>query len=251
MNHVKINYFISPHPDDICYSAFGSLMSVPGHEPKRIVTVFSKSCWTYLRTPSPANWREVTAQRLKEDEAFARSSGCDLVHLGLKDTSLRGYQGGREYLVRPDEDPVSAEVEHRLGRVIAVDAERSVFYVPIGISNHLDHLIVRDALIRILKILDNFIFYEDLPYACEKSEEEIANFARSLCMSLTPRMVPLSGLWAGKLEGIRTYASQLEPDTITRIASYADRLGGQGEKAERVWSVRGAVAPACPAGREV
>ena len=235
MSMATEHVFLAPHPDDISFSAYGSLMRLWAGAPRLLITVFSTSCWTFLTAPRRENWREVTARRLEEDTAFAAACGCRHLSLGLRDTSLRDYRGGREYVTRPAKDPASLEAEEVLRAALADVPERAVLYVPLGISHHLDHLIVRDAARR-LRPGGPLVFYEDLPYVEGKTEGEIVAFARSFDAGLEPRKIDLGTLWTGKVRGMEFYASQLEPQTIGLITAYADRIGEDGGKAERTWA---------------
>jgi deacetylase len=235
---MKSHIFLSPHADDICYSAYASLMSAPA-ETRKIITIFSRSCWTFRAIPREEDWEAITESRASEDHHFSEFSGSSLLRIDLPDTSLRKLDHGDEYLIRPYEDPIFPQVQQQLAITLKEVDVNAYLYVPLGISLHLDHLIVRDAIISLRPDLREIFFYEDLPYVESNTDEEIYNFAQSLNTALRPMTFDLTELWPEKKQGIEViYYSQLEGHTIHRIESYATRLGGgNNRKAERIWSI--------------
>ncbi|RYZ41045.1 MAG: hypothetical protein EOO71_13605 [Myxococcaceae bacterium] len=226
--------FFSPHPDDVALGAYASLLGVPRGVVPTLVTVFSQSCWEFVLPVEPARTLAVTSLRMGEDRRFARAHGADLVHLGFRDTSLRSPPGGPQ---EPEEATAALAVRVReaLGEVLAHVSDDAVCYVPLGISSHVDHLLVRDAVRALRGDRGRIVYYEDLPYSAHHPDDEIVDYAWAL--GLTPRCLDLTELWPAKLRGLSFYASQLEAATLPAVEAHARRLGTGRKLCERVWTV--------------
>jgi deacetylase len=225
--------FFSPHPDDVALGAYASLMAVPRGIVPTLVTVFSQSCWEFVLPVDPSRALAVTSLRMGEDRRFARAHGADLVHLGFQDTSLRAPPGGPPE-PREVQAALATRVRLALSEVLSFVSDDAVCYVPLGISHHADHLMVRDA-VRALKGGRDVVYYEDLPYSAHHPEDEIVDYAWAL--GLSPRCLDLTRLWPAKQRGLSFYASQLEPQTLPSVEAHARRLGGGRGLCERVWTV--------------
>ncbi|MBN8232752.1 PIG-L family deacetylase [Corallococcus macrosporus] len=225
--------FFSPHPDDVALGAYASLLAVPRGIVPTLVTVFSQSCWEFVLPVQPARAMAVTSLRMGEDRRFARAHGADLVHLGFRDTSLRSPPGGPS---EPEEAraALAGRVRLALEEVLASVSDDAICYVPLGISSHADHLMVRDA-VRSLRGERGVVYYEDLPYSAHHPEDEIVDYAWAL--GLSPRCLDMTAQWPAKLRGLSFYASQLEPQTLPALESHARRLGAGRGLCERVWTV--------------
>lgn len=239
MSRASRHVFFSPHPDDIAYSAFASLARVPAGEPRTLVTVFSRSCWSFRAPVEPGQALAVSARRLEEDLRFARAQGAALVPLGFRDTSLRGLPEGGEYRRSAAEDPLYPALVAELRQVLEGEGPGVVCHVPLGLGGHVDHLLVRDAVLALRGGARGVSFYEDLPYAEACGEEEIAAHVRSLRVGapLEPCVLELD--WAAKVEALRMYESQLEASTVPRLERHARRVASGRGLAERVWRAHG------------
>lgn len=241
-NNRTQSIFLSPHADDICYSAFGSIYNpYSGRWRSLIVTVFSKSCWTFWAALVKEMAEGVTHVRQQEERGFAGEMGCDLKMLGFEDSSLRNQSPGDEYKGSdPRLDPVFPRVVAALRAVMAENPDGAAVFVPLGNSNHLDHLIVRDAALEVLKDYPDgrypLFYYEDLPYAAALTEGQLHQYARSVNPALSPYLVSIEEIWHLKEAFIRHYRSQLENSTIRNIKAHALAVGGT-YKAERIWYV--------------
>lgn len=226
--------FFSPHPDDIALGCFASLLRVPPGEPRAIITVFSQSCWEFVLPVVPQRALAVSTRRLEEDLRFARAHGADWVPLGFRDTSLR-LPPGAEDRSPSDRDPLRFSVEAALRPLLEDGAPEAVCHVPLGISGHVDHLLVRDTVLALRGGPRNIVFYEDLPYCERHGEAEISAFVHGLGLELSPCLLDLTRDWPAKLRALRMYESQMEPATIPAVERHARRLGAGQGMAERVW----------------
>jgi LmbE family N-acetylglucosaminyl deacetylase len=232
--------FVSPHPDDIAYSAFIAAAQ-PDSRRRTLITVFTRSAWNFAGIP----FREVdriTALRAAEERAFAESWSLDLSMLGLPDGRLRGYDDITEYVTPTNADPMYARVREELTRIlVSAGTLESTVYAPLGISSHVDHLMCRDIVLEAVP-LGRVRLYEDLPYVAAFSEEQIRAFAGAIDSRFEPVLMTAPKFLDQKRGAIASYASQLEPHTASRILGYAERIGGGNGPCERYWHARTASA---------
>jgi deacetylase len=234
--------FLSPHPDDIVFSAYGRWRdALDGGNQVVLMTIFSQSGWTAKQFASGGlTALEISARRLKEELAFTQEYGALLVPLGFRDTSLRGQPDYLAVGASPEDDPCFPAVKCELQTLVQQIPSETTLHIPLGISQHVDHLIVRWVISEMRCGCKQVIFYEDLPYAEALSEEEIKAFVSKVVPghSLIPALVDLRDLWNAKLKSMMHYESQLEGDTIERIERHARRIAmEEGGLAERGWVV--------------
>ena len=108
-------------------------------------------------------------------------------------------------------------------------------YAPLGVGNHIDHLLVRHVVCSLWKNRDQLIFYEELPHASRLSEKHIEMLAHEIFEEPMAVIVDISQEWASKIEAVRLYASQIGRMTISGISMHAARVGGGNRMAERFW----------------
>ena len=260
--------FVSPHPDDICYSAFGTASQGAPKENKGesssstngrlIVTVFSKSrCANgQLGEKLGQNVGDITHIRRQEDEDFAKSMGCQLIQMGLGDSSARDEFSRREELQTQSKrsqsqatkaHPMYPKVYASLRDTIRWAVEcRSAIYLPLGIGCHIDHMMTRVATESILEEirLENLVgvlpsrvtYYEDLPYAFYQSDEVIEKMANTVIVNKAKaeRLVPLDEeLWERKCKAVRGYATQMKPTIIPCLQTRATKLAANETSTDR------------------
>lgn len=226
-------YFLSPHPNDIAFSSLASLINPPATSAV-IITVFDNSTFTLKPKLSQ---EQTNLTRKAEDRNFAAFAKCDLVSLDFPDSRYR-VQGG-EHKVEPKDDELDGQVLLALGELLEpAIAKGAAIYLPLGNSEHLDHLIVRDAVLKLhlYSTKTNLFFYEDLPYANKWSETEIKHYAQKVVgPAATPMLVDLSATWHKKLAALRCYESQIENSTIPAMYQHAQRVSKGGSLSERLW----------------
>jgi LmbE family N-acetylglucosaminyl deacetylase len=176
--------FVSPHLDDVVFSAGAALEALDAHT--TLLTVFTAS------VPDPRGFAlacqtdkgiapevDYMALRRAEDERAAEVLGVDeVVHLGLSEAPHRGYDSAAALFgsVRP-------------GDAIELDLPAAdLVFVPQGIGGHVDHLLVIEAARAVATHR-----YRDLPYGLRTTEGDGEPVAP------TPR----------KLDACAAYASQL------------------------------------------
>lgn len=231
---------LSPHSDDACFSA---TMLARTARVGVVLTLFARSAYT-AGTPcdlSSVNVSRVTELRRAEDMAFSAACGLEFHSLDLDDAPLRGVQPFQAPV--PDavpyvETPLMAWIDR-----LPPSFSGGLLAAPAGIGRHVDHIAVRDAVIRNLKSLTRrfrVCFYEDLHYASDPeklSDGQAALLGAVPSGTMTMRVqIPLSDSDAAiKLSMIGIYASQLR-SRPTSLASFTP--GGASEAPhEAIWVV--------------
>jgi hypothetical protein len=153
---VKVLY-VSPHPDDVAFSASARLARDRAAGEVTLLTLFA---------PDPAAPKAVgnAEARTAEDRAFARLSGARLVDGGFRDAIVRKrrYRSLRHLFgpLQPDEEPLLEEVRQQL-QALVDEGHRKVL-APLGIGQHVDHQLAHEAARRLRDA--EVLFYEDTPY---------------------------------------------------------------------------------------
>ena len=198
------------------------------------------------------------ATRRLEDEQFAYFAEASIVFLDLPDAVFRGYEGDEELLGQPrDDDPAPVEL---LSREIA-RLEPQRVYVPLGIGNHVDHQLARQAGIGLLRQSRQWVmpgpeyagivtFYEDFPYAWWNDFRQLEDLPNGALagmpagVALTPEFADVTDQLDRKIMGLTLYESQLDR-LFTGRAAMEEAVRGHGAKvaglagrtgaAERYW----------------
>jgi LmbE family N-acetylglucosaminyl deacetylase len=209
-----------------------------GDPPPGPLSDFARSLHWRWETPVEAG-----AARRAEDLAALKILGAEAVHLPIPDciyrtspTSGQHLYTSREALfgeLRPAEIALAQSLAGEIaGMRRAAQPQR--LYVPLGIGNHVDHQLVRQAAELAGGV---FAYFEDYPYAAQASG--VADPAPG--RALTPEVVPLTEAdLAAKVAAIAAYASQISSFWDSRTAmeaavrQFAERTG-HGRLAERLW----------------
>ena len=201
---------------------------------------------------------DLMATRRLEDEQFAYFAEASIVFLDLPDAVFRGYEGDEELLGQPrDDDPAPVEL---LSREIA-RLEPQRVYVPLGIGNHVDHQLARQAGIGLLRQSRQWVmpgpeyagivtFYEDFPYAWWNDFRQLEDLPNDALagmpagVALTPEFADVTDQLDRKIMGLTLYESQLDR-LFTGRAAMEEAVRGHGAKvaglagrtgaAERYW----------------
>jgi LmbE family N-acetylglucosaminyl deacetylase len=154
---VTSTLFLSPHPDDLVYSAFSALVEQSGAG--TAVIFFNVSRFT-KHGLLPKYF--VTTMRTLEERIILTRLRIKSSFLWMEDSSSRTHPINRQNIVT------------KLNRL------RGTFqyiFCPLGISGHPDHLAVRSIAIDYWRLKcggkPTLCFYEDLPYAAKVKEIEV------------------------------------------------------------------------------
>lgn len=226
---------VSPHPDDAPLSAYAGCSTGRA----LIVNVFTRTTWSrfpaLLRTPE-----DVQRIREAEERCMASLLAARLYMMGLPEALLRGYAMESVFGEPVEERDAAVRQTVVAGMtVLAFRHLRARWLLPLGVGNHVDHRLVRDASMEALRsagvAMDQIEFYEDLPYAAEiTGVPDFFNFwpqQGRLRVAGTHRVAAHE-----KMELLRVYWSQLTWSQIGRVGEYGNRVG-RGESVERSWAL--------------
>lgn len=204
---------------------------------------------------------DVMARRRVEDERFAYFAEASVVFLDLPDAVFRGYEGDEQLLGVPRAGDVDLTdiLRREIDRL-----EPQQVYLPLGVGNHVDHQLVRNAGLRLLgegrrwvmpgpEYAGKVTFYEDFPYAWWGDFTAIGDLPADALASLpadlvlAPEYADITDQLERKVTGITLYESQLDRLFAGKVAM-ADAVRGHGLKvgalggvdgyAERYWATR-------------
>jgi hypothetical protein len=155
-----LELLLSPHPDDLVYSAFTQL-NVDSLL-KHAVTFFNVSGFNRLSPVIKLPAGITSIMRTVEDRAIMAALGVQVTYLFLEEFPLRGGKGA------PKLGGLLRSIEPRPRRIVA----------PLGVGSHPDHVLLRDFAVECItkEYTDELLLYEDLPYAFYNSklrDEEI------------------------------------------------------------------------------
>ena len=198
---------ISPHLDDAVFSAGGTLA---GHamdgDDVTVLTCFTGNvarpegfalaCQLDKGLSADVDYM---ALRRAEDRAACEAIGAQAVHLPFLEAPHRGYSNAAELFGgrRAEDEPLVS----RLAAALAQQIERtapSIIYGPLGVGDHVDHLVVRDAILA-SATSTAIEWWEDFPYAMKDVKLHEAVIRRSLDAANA----------AAKLRAVFCYTTQL------------------------------------------
>lgn len=247
--------FFSPHPDDAVLSCGGLLHQLA--QSSETVSVFTAMSGSIpsdaANTPFVqdliARWKlgsDPVTGRKAEDRRAVELLGGTVRFGSLPDAPYRADAQGRPLYADREtlfgginpHDPVLS----RLDDITRQCDPAAVLYFPLGVGNHADHLIVRNAL------RDWFVahpevavfFYEEYPYSA-KGDEAIQTARATLNQATEPVIYRLSEVnIQAKIRAIACYESQLGSfwdstlAMVEAIKRHAMQVG-EGFYAERLW----------------
>lgn len=241
--------FVSPHLDDVALSCGGAVAKAARTGTPRIVTVFAGepdadvsdfARFQHERWNLPED--SVVAMRREEDRraALALGESVAVEWLDYFDAIYRDPDySSDDALFGP---PLACDL--RLAEQIYGDLRRyptSTYVLPLGVGNHVDHQIVREAGAMLLRDGAEVWTYAEIPYALDET---------SLAVALTsvdhhdPVQIRLDDdALRRKLDAIEVFSSQLpvlfrdRGDARDEIEAFA-RNQGNGEPVELLWRLR-------------
>jgi LmbE family N-acetylglucosaminyl deacetylase len=202
---------------------------------------------------------DLVARRRVEDERYAYFAEASIVFLDLPDAIFRGYEGDDELLGTPREGDLSP---YEILRREIVRLEPQNVYFPLGVGNHVDHQLCREAGLGLLaesrrwvmpgpEWAGNVVFYEDFPYAWWRSFESLDDLPDGALETLprevllTPRYADITDQLERKVTWIDFYESQLErlfggarpmAGAVRQQAARIAAAGSVSGAAERYWN---------------
>lgn len=227
--------YLSSHSDDIAFCCGGSIQKEIRPD-VAILTIFSKS--RYTQAKSLDNDPDiVTETRIREDQRFCQFIGASYHNLGFAEANLRGYPSLRSLYEKQSgmEDPDYQQIEKSVVDFVSPYRGAKVFS-PIGIGNHIEHLITLEIAARLEKLGYEIVYYEDLPYALEFTLEEIEEIVTRNAGKRMPVYSDITDVVDRKREALRIYESQVTGRLIDEILSHSQRFFPLEQRYyERVW----------------
>lgn len=227
---------LSPHLDDAALSLGGMMLDAPGGVV--VVDVFSTVSWWRFKG-SLVELPRIQQARDAEESLVVRLARCELRKWAHGEAPLRGYPFSEIFTaaVLPSDDGLRRSIREAIAK-LAAEFPAATFFLPLGVGNHVDHRILRDAAIDVLRPANGAArvrFYEDLPYAAKTPERR--DFSAFIPGQ---RLRPAEQFKYGRLktELLRIYWSQLTGAQIRMVGDYGERFALC--RAERVWTCDGA-----------
>jgi len=224
-NEIK-TILVSPHSDDIAYSIGGTLLQNFFNRPILMVTIFTKS--NYSPSIKISGSEIISKVRRLEDIGFADKLEMEYQSLNFNEPPLRGYSRGDIFANNnPTSDPIYTEVHNNLLKLIK-SYRCNLIVSPMGLGNHIDHIMLCDICYRIAKENNiKIVFYEDLQYASMLTLKQIKDRANSINPNLKYSNINISSIFHDKIENMKFYKTQARRTFFTMIKSHALRLGIQ------------------------
>jgi LmbE family N-acetylglucosaminyl deacetylase len=248
--------FLSPHADDAIACCGGTLAQLLATE--QTASIYTLFCGTAVAPFSPAatalhaTWskpKDVQRLRRAEDEAAAARLGVPLAYGDALEAPYRRDPHGQWlYADLPaifgTRHPADEALLTQLLDTIRghIPPRQTRLYVPLGIGQHVDHLLLCEVGQVLQRQGYDVMWYEDFPYALQKAayQHRLAALAH-----LQATIVSLSeAALLAKIEAFSYYRSQI-PMLFTSYANmpvefiaYAKAVGGtQAAFGERFWSI--------------
>lgn len=230
---------ISPHSDDIAYSLGGSMILNFFEKSAIMITVFTESNFSPRLKLSGS--KTISRIRHLEDVAFAREVGLELIKLDFPEPPMRGMRQNSDIFGKvAKSDPLFEPVHKKLSDIINSIPNVGLIVSPLGISDHIDHLIVMESCLAICKKNNiRLAFYEDVPYAASLKLEQIRTSAESISFNnykIRSHKINISNIFDNKLNNLRLYRTQIGKIIPLGVRLHSARLGVRNERIiEYLW----------------
>lgn len=233
---------LSPHRDDAAFSLCLCLLRwTAAGVPVTVLDFFTRSEYgPRIVTSAKSNISEIRAR--EDRSALSRiDRGIRIKALGLLDAPLRLHiPVASVFEIKPEEGAKTDGIPGAAKAAVQARAQKTFLLAPLGLGDHLDHLLVKEAAIANCPS-SHLAFYEDLPYAAWRTKAEIRERVRiteeKLGAALRPAVIRHEhGIWR-KRRLIRRYQSQIGNEEATEIARFVLKYNG----GERIWAPRAGV----------
>ena len=219
----------SPHIDDAWLSLGGAIAAWrAANEKVIVVNIFSISNYT---AAGFGDVTEVTARRKAEERANAAATGVRPIFLHFRDVAIRyAWLDHEHYPTTIDWSKDSALLVRLKSSIRELLDRGAVHYFPLAVGQHVDHLLVREAVAKLdKKRTFALAFYEDLPYAAKGGALPKEFIEENV---LKPQLVEID--LATKLGLVKSYVSQFEASWPGLLERHASSLE-PGKVCERIW----------------
>jgi LmbE family N-acetylglucosaminyl deacetylase len=250
--------YLSPHLDDAALSCGGLIhQQVLGGTEVLVLTIFAgaprRGDLSEFVAQMQARWGNdpsPVARRREEDRRAMDLLGAECLHLDYPDAIYRGH--GSSFLYHTDEElfgslhPADGDLQSEVAAAIfaVTSSPHSIVYAPLAVGNHVDHQLVRNALLALHARLSDVVFYEDYPYVDRPGAlTSTLEALRTRVWESGLQMFDQACLQT-KIEAIAAYQSQMttlfgDATAMTlRVREYARAVSSEEGFAERYWRRR-------------
>ncbi|MDX2075691.1 MAG: PIG-L family deacetylase [bacterium] len=252
-----MHVFLSPHFDDAVLSCGAYIRSLTAKGVNAIIMTVMGGNPPDPLPQSPlidelhARWdvgENPVDIRKKEDVTAATALGALTATITIPDCVYRTHEGVALYQTGEslfgDIHPNDPAIEKLRLDDLTTETFIKAVYVPMGVGNHVDHQLVRDAGIRLHDQHPSFEvwFYEDYPYSSDAQKlADAQNSFRRPLESVTHKQKPSA--MRAKYGAIACYESQISTfwATLKEMQQSVEahmRVIGNGDLAERFWRIR-------------
>lgn len=218
---------VAPHMDDTAFSCSGYMSKYRNSKTFDIIVMFGIQDYTIYQ-------KYVSGQKylIEEEKAFWNYQNvCQGKILQYKDGPLRetydihsaiGSSATAEEIVKKEID-LYEKIEQEIDFALK-SADYSMVILPMGIGNHVDHILVREA--GISCCINNgvdFLLYQDFPYALLYGDD--LAWVDSEYIQYKRTRVDISDFIDDKIDSIRIYQSQLFDKQVGDIIEFAMQDG--------------------------
>lgn len=229
-----MNIIISPHIDDAMLSIGGSIINWQKKgEQCLVVNIFTTT--DFVVSKDSAENSESSILRKREEQNVANMLDFKVQNLDYPDATVRGYKkpiGPLAYFSRINrgkDNNLIKEIENILVTLFKKNPG-SVYYFPLSPAGHVDHLITREVISRLIRegTIRNFVFYEDLPYCCRYSLPEA--IIKEFDLEAKLEKIDIDK----KLYFLEQYKYSVKKKWVKEIKNYHYKIGN-GNYCERYW----------------
>lgn len=235
---------IEPHMDDAALSLGGTMWLRRNECEFTVLSLAGVSNFTsyYEVDRDFFDIAEVTALRKAESALFLKHIGGHHLTLDLLEAPLR-YRNARWTLdwFRQHRDamwalvarsPATGELEEWTAALVQFFAsfETEEIWMPLGVGNHVDHQLARDACLQVLSKpgiikASKVRFYEEMPYTVNWPwhAERVVGALRNAGARIEPEYVDISNAMPQKLELLSIFGSQFKMNFIKPFVEKAPR----------------------------
>lgn len=251
--------YLSPHLDDAALSCGGLIRrQVLSGTPVLVVTVFAGepqhvelSAYATQMHNRWGNASHPTSVRREEDRSAMDLLGAEYLHLAYADAIYRFSDDS--FLYSSDQElfgPIHLSESTLLSRLAEIIAglhtsRDETVYAPLAVGNHVDHQLVRDALLSLQAHSTQIVFYEDYPYVDRPGA--LTGALRMLGTQEWESEVQLfdEQCLKAKITAIAAYQSQMatlfaaDKTMALRVREYSRAVSPDQGFAERYWRICG------------
>ncbi|MCM3444723.1 PIG-L family deacetylase [Metabacillus halosaccharovorans] len=220
-------FVISPHIDD-AFLSMGGLIHTLLDEGNtiNIINIFSKTNFSVKHD----NHNIIRIRKAEEMENInlikkeSNNQNCFIEFWDMPDALIRGHKvegifDYPKYSTFKKEDNIINKLEFKFSELIKSNLN-SVFFIPLGIGNHIDHIIVRDTFNDVFSHIENqsdLIGYEEQPYSFLRTNYITVPVEREI-------IIPINMDIKKKL--VKNYSSQIlyVDDFLTSLEKYCNSL---------------------------